>query len=387
MAQRIVLMVLVAGLTGGCGWINSFLVGEDNALPPTELTEIADPIPIQTLWRTQVGEGVENAFIRLSPAVDDEKVYAASHDGAVIAVDIDSGQTLWRVETGLPITAGVGLGSESVLVGSDQGQVLSLNRTDGSERWRVRVSSEVLASPSESDGVVVVRSSDGKFTGLDAANGTRMWTYSFTVPALSLRGSAAPLLGQGVAISGLDTGKLLVLSLGNGVPVWEKTISPPRGRTELERMVDIDTEPAVVGSVLFVAAYQGNITAIDLRSGNTLWTRELSTHAGLAADRNRVYVSRDDDAVVALDSRSGSPVWRQEALVGRQLSVPASNGRHLVVGDLEGWLHWLRAEDGRLLGRVRADDKSIKGRPVFIQNVVYVLGDDGSLGAYRAAEG
>lgn len=387
MSLRIVLMVVLAGLAGGCGWINSFLVGEDNTRPPAELTEIADPLPIQTLWRTQVGKGAQQAFIRLAPAVDDEKVYAASHDGVVMAVDAASGQTLWRVDTGLSITAGVGLGAEAVLVGSDQGQVLALNRADGGERWRVRVSSEVLASPSESAGVVVVRSVDGKFTGLDAATGTRLWTYSYTVPVLSLRGSAAPLLGQGVAISGLDTGKLLVLSLDNGVPVWEKTIAPPRGRTELERMVDIDTEPAVVGSVLFVAAYQGNITAIDLRNGNTLWSQELSTHAGLAADRNRVYVSRDDDAVVALDSRSGSPVWRQDALSGRRLSAPAANGRHLVVGDLEGWLHWLRAEDGRLLGRVRADDESIKGRPVFVGDVVYVLGDDGSLGAYRAAEG
>jgi outer membrane protein assembly factor BamB len=229
----------------------------------------------------------------------------------------------------------------------------------------------------------VVRTIDGRFIGLDTESGERLWIYTYTVPALTLRGTAAPLLAQGVAITGLDTGKLLVLSLQDGTPVWEKRIAPPQGRTELERLVDIDAEPRVMDSVLYIVTYQGNVTAIDLRNGNTLWSRDFSSYSGLDVDTRQVYITDDNDTVWALDRRSGGTLWKQTALNRRTLSTPVVNGNYVVVGDFEGYLHWLDTTDGRLVGRVRADKEGIAAAPVVRDNILYVLSNRGTLSAFQ----
>jgi outer membrane protein assembly factor BamB len=367
-----------------CGWINSYLAGSDNVAPPAELQPIADSLPVQKLWDVDVGAGTQGAFVKLVPVIQTGRVYAASYDGLVVAVDANDGELLWKVDTGLSITAGVGFIDDLVLVGTDQGQVVALQAADGEEVWRARASSEILAVPQGAEGVVVVRTIDGRFIGLDADSGEQLWIYTYTVPALTLRGTAAPLVAQGVAISGLDTGKLLVLSLGDGTPVWEKRIAPPQGRTELERLVDIDAEPRVVDSVLYIVTYQGNVTAIDLQNGNTLWSRDFSSYSGLDVDTRQVYITDDNDTVWALDRRSGGTLWKQTALNRRSLSTPVIiNGRYVVVGDFEGYLHWLDATDGRLVGRVQTDDEGIAAAPVVRDNILYVLSNSGRLSALQ----
>ncbi|MCP5424505.1 MAG: outer membrane protein assembly factor BamB [Gammaproteobacteria bacterium] len=385
--RRLAFVCVALLLISGCGAINRYLAGSDNSLPPADLVPIDDPIAIQELWNKRVGSGTEGNFISLKPVVAEGAVFAASYDGIVSALDADSGAELWEKDTDLDITAGVGVGDGLVLVGTGDGVVLALAQSNGEERWRAQVSSEILATPRSASGVVVVRTGDGKFTGLDARSGERLWVYSHTVPALTLRGAAAPLLDQNVAVAGLDTGKLLVLSLRDGKLVWEKTIAPPQGRTELDRLVDIDTEPRVVNGVLFVAAYQGNITAIDIRSGNTLWTRDFSSHAGLDADTSGIYIVDENDSVWAIDLHNGNALWQQPELKGRRLSAPVISDDYVVVGDFEGYLHWLRKDNGRIVGRVRADSDGLKEAPISRNGRLYVLGEGGRLSVFQLGNG
>ncbi|HXH03510.1 MAG TPA: outer membrane protein assembly factor BamB [Candidatus Competibacteraceae bacterium] len=375
-------LVFLLGLNAGCSWVGDYIRGSDNTTPPTPLTEIVQSVSVQRVWQTDVGSGSQGSYVRLVPAVAQGRVYAAGRDGEVLALDAASGNAVWRIDTELSISAGVGLGDGLILVGTDKGEVLALRAENGTEAWRAKVSSEVLAAPRAAGGVTVVRSGDGRFTGLDSRTGERRWVYSYTLPALTLRGAAAPLLGEGVAISGLDNGKLLVLALNNGAPVWEKSIAPPRGRTDLERMVDIDSEPRLAGDVLYAAAYQGNVSAIDLSNGNLLWSRDFSSHAGLAVDARQVYLADEDDQIWALDRRNGATLWKQDGLKGRRLSTPVVQGEYVVFGDFEGYLHWLSRDDGRMVGRVRADGAGIAALQV-VDGVLYALGRGGSLGAYR----
>jgi outer membrane protein assembly factor BamB len=386
MIIRIALWLALALLGSGCGAVGSYLRGSDNTIPPADLTDIPQSIPIREVWSEQVGDAGDG-FLKLAPAVDGQRIYAAGNDGVVTALDLASGAVRWETDTDLDITAGVGLGSTVVLVGSSKGEVLALYRENGEEAWRAKVSSEILAPPRAAEGVAVVRSIDGKFTGLDERTGGRLWVYSYRVPILTLRGTAAPLLAQGVVITGLDTGKLLVLSLRDGAPIWDRTIAPPRGRTELDRMVDIDTEPRVVQDVLYVASYHGNITAINLQDGSVLWSRDFSTYAGLDVDDSRVYISDENDVIWGLDRRDGGTVWSQPALTGRSLSTPVVHGNYVVFGDFEGYLHWLDKNSGRLVGRVRADSDGIKVRPVVFGGVLYALGEGGDLSAFRIGGG
>ncbi|MFO1430851.1 MAG: outer membrane protein assembly factor BamB [Candidatus Competibacteraceae bacterium] len=379
------LLVGILWLGGtGCSWISDYLAGSDNAIPPTELQTIENPISVSKQWDAQVGSGTEGAFIRLSPMLAEGRLYAASHNGIVMALDAANGQTVWKTDTELTITAGVGVGDGLVLVGTDKGKVLALTLADGTENWRAQVSSEILAAPRVTQGIVVVRSIDGKFTGLSAAAGQRLWLYSTpAMPALTLRGAAAPLLVPGAVIAGLENGRLLILSLDKGIPISERTIAIPRGRTDLERMVDIDADPRIVGSTLYIAAYQGNITAVNLRDGGTLWSRDISNYSGLDADTSRVYITDDSDTVQALDSRTGQTLWQQTGLIGRKLSTPVVSEGYLVVGDFEGYLHWLDIDTGKIIGRVRVDSTGIRVAPVSRGGIVYVLSEGGTLAAYQ----
>ena len=380
MARRVLPLLLLI-LSAGCSWFG----GSDNTIPPAELKTIAQPIGVQQLWQAKIGSGTEKQFIRLTPALADGRIYAASHDGLVMALDALSGQRLWETQTQLPISGGVGLSdNDLVLAGTSKGQVIALRQDNGQEAWRATVSSEVLAAPRAAAGVVVVRSIDGKFTGFDARSGERIWTYTYAMPALSLRGSAPPLVTREVVIAGLDSGKLLVLSLAKGLPITEKTIAASRGRTEIERLIDIDAEPRVFGDTLYLAAYRGNVVAIDMRSGNLVWNRDLSSYAGLDVDAGQVYVSEESDAVLALDRRNGGTLWKQADMTGRRLSAPAASGDYVVVGDFEGYLHWLRKDDGSIVGRIRAASRGIAAAPLSAGDIIFALDQDGTLGAFRA---
>ena len=376
-------LLLPVLLISGCAWFNSFVRGEDNSPAAAELVDIEQPVGIDEVWDRRASSGTGEDYIKLQPAVDQNRIYVAGNEGDVTALNADSGEVIWEVDTKLPISAGVGLGNDLVLVGSSEGELIALRSSNGEETWRAQAPSEILASPRAADGVVIVRSIDGTFTGYDARAGARLWAYSSTVPALTLRGAAPPILAQGAVITGLDTGKLLVLSLANGTPVWEKTIAPPRGRTELDRIVDIDAEPRVAGSTLYAATYQGALTAIDLRNGNTLWSREFSSYTGLDADDSWLYVTDESDAVWALDQRTGGSLWKQTQLSGRRLSAPVVGGAYVVVGDVEGYLHWLNRVDGKIAARVRADSKGIIAPPIYHNGFFYILGNGGRLSAYR----
>ena len=378
--SRRVLPYLLLVLRAGCSWF-----GSDNSIPPAELKTIAQPVGVQQLWETRVGTGTKERFIRLVPALADGRIYAASTDGTVMALDALGGQRLWETATELPITGGVGLSDGGlVLVGTGKGQVVALRQENGQEVWRAQVSSEVLAPPRAAGGVVVVRTGDGKFTGLNADSGERRWIYVHAMPALSLRGSAPPLVTRELVIAGLDTGKLLVLSLDKGLPLTEKTIAPPRGRTEIERLIDIDAEPKACGDTLYLAAYRGSVAAIDMRGGNLLWNRDLSSYAGIDVDARQVYVSEDTGAVLALDRRNGGTLWKQPELTGRRLSAPVAAEDYVVVGDYEGYLHWLSKDSGRIVGRIRAGGKGIIAPPVAAGNTIFVQDRNGALGAFRA---
>lgn len=367
----------------GCAAIGDYLIGTDNAEPPAPLPVITELIRPAILWSSQAGSGADKQYVQLVPAVDNGKLFVADRKGRVYAYDALTGNKLWEKETGVPLAAGPGTGDGLVLVGSSEGDVVALKEDDGSEAWRVKVTSEVLAIPRASAGISVVRSVDGRLFGFSSDSGKRRWVYDRTMPILTLRGSSSPVLTAGVVITGFDSGRLAVLTLDHGLPIWDKTIAFPRGRSELERLVDIDADPVIVNGVIYVTSYQGGVVALDLESGRSLWSRELSSYAGISVDASNVYVTDANSLVWALDRRTGKEVWKQEKLRARSLTGPVAYKDYVVAGDFEGYLHWMSKADGRFVARTRIDDQGIITSPIVRNDILYAYGKSGQVQALK----
>lgn len=386
MMQWAVLISISALLSGcGLGATVSDLLGEEAAPEIPPLTEFASSLEVTEIWSVSVGDGTDDQYLRLAPKAVGDTVFIADRAGEVMAVDLRSGEVRWDQDVEVPIAGGPGAGEGLVLLGTREGEVVALSDADGSSLWTAQVSSEVLAEPRVSSGIVVARTVDGKLFGIDAATGNRLWSYDRQVPVLTLRGTSAPIIVRDLVIAGFDNGGLVALELRTGKVAWEATVAQPSGRTDLERMVDLDADPVMFDDTLYVASYQGRVAAIYPDSGQLLWQQELSSHAGIAVDDEHVYVADDQGRIIALDKHSGRTTWRKKVLHGRAPTAPAASGEYIVVGDVEGYLHWFRCDSGELSARVQVDDSRILVPPLVVDDLVMAYSSGGILGAYRVA--
>ncbi len=351
--------------------------------PPAELTEFVPEIQVRTLWKVQVGDGVDKQRVNLLPFLDYGRLYVADREGLVEAFDIETGQLVWKTEQNKALSAGPGVGEGLVLLGTSDAEILALSEESGELQWTTRVSSEVLSVPRVARGIVVVQTIDDKVTGLDAENGETLWVYQRAVPTLTLRGSSSPAISSGAAFCGFASGKLVALELETGRPVWETTVTSPSGRSELERMVDVDTDPVIEGGVIYVGTFQGDLAAVSEMTGVVLWRRELSVYAGVSADWRRVYATDSSDQVWAMDAESAAAIWKQDLFRGRRLTAPGIVEDYLAVGDFEGYVHWLAQDDGRVVARSQVGGEPITLKPQVLDGVLYVYSDNGELAALQ----
>lgn len=352
--------------------------------PPAPLVEFEPEAKVTSLWTADIGSATAR-HLTLVPALVGDRLYAADAGGNVSAYAADSGRRLWRTDVGVPVSGATGAGDNLVLVATRKGAVIAIDQTTGRQVWRAAVSSEVLAPPAASRGVVVVQTIDGKLIGLSAADGKRVWLYDRVEPPLSVRGTSAPVIAGDLVLTGFASGRLVALQLRDGRLIWELAVSQPRGRNEIERLVDVDAPPLVRGDMLYAASYHGKLTAVDMRSGNITWSRDVSTHTGLAADAGYVFLTDEAGHVLAFDQRTGSSVWKQDKLRGRGLNAPVYIDRYVVVGDADGYVHWLAREDGHMVARYRVARRPVRAPAVRGSDVLYLVAGD-TLAALRTVK-
>jgi outer membrane protein assembly factor BamB len=354
--------------------------------PPAVLVNFPAKLPVKELWGDKVGGGKKQVVLRLGlgPAVDNGVVFAASHKGELVAVSLDTGRQVWLKKLKMPLSAGPAAALGMVIVGSSKGAVVAFDGATGHELWRTRVNSELLSSPAISDKVVVMRSVDGRLHGFDTHTGKLLWSVEQQVPRLSLRGIATPIIAKDVAVSGFDNGKVMAVNLNTGDTVWDTALASPHGRTELDRLVDIDSAVRAVGDNVFATGYQGRTAMLALDSGQIWWAHDMSSYRGLAVDDENLFVTQSDGVVVALRQRDGSELWRNEKLKRRGLSTPAVTSTAIVIADYQGYLHWLDKTTGELVARERVAKYRVSNAPVAVDNTVVVITDSGSMAAFRA---
>jgi outer membrane protein assembly factor BamB len=357
---------------------------EKNVEPPAELVDFKASMTIDRVWSVSTGGGDDHMRLALAPVVEGDVLYAAGDGGDVLAIDAKTGRKIWKADVDLPLSAGPGVGEGLVLVGSPDGDLVALDAAQGTERWRTTLGGEILARPVAGDAMVVVHTVDGTVHGLKAADGTQVWTYEQPVPRLSLRGTAPPVIAGDSAICAFDNGKVASLGLADGDLLWSATVATPRGRTELQRLVDIDSAVEVAGDDIFVVGYQGRAAMLARNSGQIWWARDVSSYRGLTLDDSSLYVSTAEGAVLSLSRRDGTEQWRQNGLRLRGLTAPAVDGTAIVVGDFEGYVHWLDRDSGEMAARSSAGGDRITNAPVAAHGMVFVQSDGGTVYAFRS---
>jgi len=370
-------VLLCTALLQGC------LFGrEDTTEPPADLVQFDSSLAVKRVWSTSVGKTDEDLLLRLMPALLDDALYATSGSG-LRSINKDNGRTLWQANLKLPISSGPGAGEGLVAVGTLDGEVVALDAASGEERWRSRVSSEVLAPPVISSGIVVVRSQDGRVFGFDANTGQREWVFDQSTPSLTLRGNSTPVIAGGFAFVGFDNGKLYALRVRDGSLAWEATVGAPTGRTDLDRMVDVDGQLMVVGGELYAVGFHSRLVALTADAGRGAWARDFSSSSGVSVSRRQLFLATEDDEVWSLDRFNGGTLWRQDRLARRAITTPTPHGDAVVVGDFDGYLHWLSGSDGSFVARARAGDDAILVPPLADGDLVYTLTQSGRLSAWR----
>lgn len=351
---------------------------------PAALKDIVSPqLKTSTVWSASVGKGSGKYHGALEAAVAEDAVYAAEVGGRVYAFDPRSGQQLWSADTKARVISGPTVSGNAVFVGTMDGEVLALKRSDGSRYWRTNIASEALAPPVSDGTLVVARAGDGRVYALSAVSGASVWVFDRSVPNLTLRGLGKPVIAGSLVFFGMDNGRVAAVSMLDGQPVWEQLIAAPTGRNELERLTDVDASLLLDGGELYAASYGGEVACIDSDTGQVLWRRSVKGYTGPARSGDVVVFTDESGVVWGLDATTGAAAWKNEDLKYRRLSPPAAFADRIVVGDFEGYLHWLDPKDGRLVARSRAGSDPVQAAPVPGDGLLYVLNTAGRLTAIK----
>lgn len=376
------LFLALLTVLSACGTVKDWIQKEQlYEEPAAELIKFTAEFTPVELWSIDTGGG-SGAYSEIALWLQGNMAVAVDYEGDVNAYNAKTGQRLWDVSLDVPVATGAGGGEGLIFIGSQKGEIFALNESDGSLVWKQQLTSEVLAPPKAIKGVVIARTADGGMRGLSVADGATLWNYQQAVPLLSLRGSSSAVLAGDKVVAGYANGKLAVLSVTDGQVIWEKSVTVSRGRSELDRLVDIDSDPVIKDGIVYVVAYHGQAAAFNLENGQKLWARDMSSRSGLDV-ADKLYLSDDVGYVWALQADSGYSLWQQTRLLRRKVTAPVIVGEQILVGDFEGYVHWISRDDGRFVARAKISQSAIKSKPVVKNNIVYILATDGELTAFR----
>lgn len=362
----------------GCSWFDS---KPQSAEQPAKLLPLENKINAEVVKKVSVGGGSAYDYVKLAPFVLNDHVFVASRDGNVIAYDLNSGNQIWQVSLESSFSAGPYATEDKVYVCDSDGEITALARVSGKQLWKATVSSEILSRTVESDGFLIARTADGSIFALNSETGEQKWVFDKSLPVLTLRGTGDPVVANGIVYAGLDNGKLVAIDLISGSAVWEQQVAIGRGRSEVERIIDIDGTPELHGGKIYLASYRAKLGAYSVRDGREFWSRDLSSYSGPVVDTIEdgkfLYLTDDRSHIWGISADSGASLWKQESLQARKITKPAVFGNYIVVSDFEGYLHFLNKNTGEIIARLEVFDSAIRQQAVIYKNYILVQNEEG----------
>ena len=366
--------IAVAVMLAACSSLNPFASKPKNS--PTPLMSFTPSMAVRVVWSVNIGKAGNQV---LRPAYSEDRLFVANENGELMSIEPSNGKIAWKINTGTRLVSGVAADGGTVVVAGAEGVVQAFDAASGQKRWKFDASTEVLSAPAIGNGTVVLRSLDNRIVALDAGTGNRRWYLQRNTPALALHAAPGIVVSDGLAFVGLPAGRLIALSSLSGAPRWEVAVAEPRGATELERVSDVSGTPALMGRDICATSYQGRIACVDAGNGTLRWARELSSAVGPGIDQRYVFAADDKGNLQAFARETGSNLWRNTSLAWPGLSAPVSFGRAVVVGDRQGYLHFLSREEGAMLARLSTDGSAVSATPLVAGSNLIVQTQDGKL--------
>jgi outer membrane protein assembly factor BamB len=378
---RVLLGASLIVLLAACG-------SPDNSEPPSPLTDINNGLRFDQIWTIKTGAGISAGSYNRQPLLVGDEIFTVDIDGLIKNIDAESGKLKWDFETGIESITGLFGNNKIIVASSRNGELNIYDRTDNNLnlRWSARLKGEIRSAPVTNADSLFIRTVDGRLSSMSKADGSIQWTVSHLVPALSLTGNSAPILYNELVIAGFDDGKLAAFDQTNGQVVWEITVSQPTGRSEIERLVDVDGQFILSDGVIYVSSYQGRLAAIQAIDGEELWSRKFSSFNAMTIDDDAIYLSSDSSHLWSIDRRTGSALWKQDILHARKVSAPLLFKDKVIVGDLDGHVHWFNQSDGALIGRLRPSYKRHYSTPFQWDNKIFAMDSDGILSSFEVIQ-
>ena len=347
---------------------------------PTELKDLKSMISIEKIWSKKTLSDFPIGEINI--VFNQENIFLFSEEGNVFALNL-FGKEVWTNNFDEQISSGLGYGFKSLFFATENGKIVSIDAESGNKLWESNVNGEVLSSPSTNGVIVAVQTSNGKITALDFNDGSFKWEYQSTVSPLSLRGTSKPVFDKGFIFVGFGNGNLVKIESRSGVVQWEVPVTVSQGVSEIERMIDIDADPVIAQNGLaYAVTYQGDLSAIDIEQGRTLWRNPTSSTKNIIHTKNTTFIIDSSDTVKSYDGVKGDILWVLEDLKLRQLTSPKKYKNYLISGDYEGYLHLIDLNTGLIEGRTRPSRQAVK--EVFVyKDIFFSLDDSGRISALK----
>lgn len=384
MKVKFLVILTVIIFLAGCSTVKGVIPGmgkKDDEAEPAKLESFSEKVKLQRVWKASSGK-ITKSNNQIQPILVDTNLYTASSEGVITAFDSETGKQHWRRKLKLALSAGVGYGDGLLLAGTENGEVVALYASNGNPAWVGVVTGGVLASPEGGQNIVVVPTSGNRLIGLSSTDGSVVWTLQESSPRLLLRGRGRPLVVSDVVFVGFDNGKMILIRLDNGQRLWEVRVGDAIGKTEIERLSDVDAKPILIDDTVFTAAYQSRVIAINAPSARMIWENKISTNKDMDADETNLYAIGEEDVIYAIDQKSGETVWEQDKLLNRGLTPPAVLGSYVLVGDRAGYLHVLDASTGEIVGRAKTGSELL-AQPVTRGNSAWIQTVDGDVYAWK----
>jgi len=377
--MRLIPLGIITFLLGGCFFQpvedfvdqmdDQYFADEFNYIP-TEIKPYDKKASMELIWENKVGDNEVNNF---NLVFSEEFVIAATSDGSVRKMKINSGETVWKKEFSQKIMIGVGGNIENILFIAEDGYLWCLDGK-GEAIWKIFVDGEALTTPVINNDKAYVRLANYGILQVDLKQGDVDWRYIHASPSLTFNGTSSLAFSDGIIYGGFGAGKLVAIHQKSGAFMWEATISQIKGVTDIERLNDVLSQPLINNREIYAASTSGDLTAIDRRNVNTIWTRKISSFKNLAFDGFDIYLAHKSDSLYSLDSKNGKTNWRNADLQYRRVTNPIITGDYVAVGDFDGYIHLLNIESGAIEGRAQITSN------VPIGKNIHSMGDDKIIG-------